>query len=117
MNGKFKLIWTNTDLSKEFADEKISYDLSQYDFILIQVAYARTYHGYAPETQYSLIQVGSSGKIIAVDDNVAYHVSRIVTVSNTEIVFSKANSFGYNLKGGSNSTGHAIPIKIYAIKE
>ena len=116
-NSEFKLIWENANSSNDFNDQTIDYDLSKYNYVLIKTAYSKSYTGYYPETQYSLIAVGeSNAHILAPDDNCAYHSARTVTVTNSGISFSKAYTFGFNLNSNSNSVAHAIPLMIYAIK-
>lgn len=106
-----KLLWTNSSPSSTFANQTISLDLSEYNYIIISAIDTDDI-----ETEkYSLIKVGSQNNIIGLKHRTAVDIRvRTVDVSTESVVFGT----GKDVSGGvTNGNKYAVPYHIYGIKQ
>lgn len=105
--SKMELLWTNPSPSSNFAAQTVSLDLSSYDAVFLK-CYTTTD---TPRYFTCLFMVdGNIWTMYAVGGAASNRYNRLVTVSDTGLVFAG----GYS--NGTAGSAHAIPIEVYGVK-
>ena len=118
-NGiQMKKLWQNASPTSNFAAQTINLDLSEYDYVLIEI---KSYVNYS-FTENQLVRVGAEDYITAkydIQSQTSYITltSRLATVTNTGIVFTQgcAKYMSASSPAGVNAS-YCIPVRIYGIK-
>lgn len=113
------LLWTNPSPTSEFATQRISLPLSEYDEIEIEVAYRTVNLSRLGVYKFSLKEYIASFIEFTEASQFAYmeHYSRGFSLTESSIVFADAYHKGTHVNtAGTVDNNFVIPIAIYGIK-
>lgn len=110
--GEPVTLWTNSKVDSSFAAQKITLDLSEYNYVTVECRYSTTYSN--SETVCPLIEVGGAKQIlVACTFSNAGTTIRQVSANDSGVTFST----GYHYSGSHNeSATYCIPTKIIGYK-
>ena len=105
-----ELLWTNPDITSEFASQTITFDFEDYEFLEIYYVFHRT-------TSVFLSQkcLANHSTVICMNDvNSIYR--RNITVSNGGLLISTCDGYTIKTNTGFSNNEYIIPYKIYGLK-
>ena len=111
------LLWTNASPTSDFSAQTVAVDLSDYDFVYIELRYLSG----ATTLRSVLIGVGNDYRAVGIENvEPAYYMQteqRVIVTSTTGVAFSDAYTHNFNSNtGGAVNNARLIPQRIYGIK-
>lgn len=102
------LLWTNSNPSAAFSAQKISVDLSGYEWVLIDFRTTRT----AEYRAFQIFEVGSSGRLQAIQSGMS---RRAVEISSTGVDVGSGSNLTASGSSFAASDNVCVPYKIYGL--